>query len=181
MHCSCMYKGGSMNFLGMNKVIANLKAGKVRSIDQLWYLIFGGSQSYYLINMLKQANSNTNCDVVSSQLCLVNVLLVVAMIVFGLAFLNLYWINSRRDDQDFILRYVTLNATIGWRLILVCLSLIIILGLVAVKAPDDTLAFLTPAGVIPVVATIVTSAVHYILITLAFMEVAGKKRKNVSF
>lgn len=173
-----------MNFLGMHKVLANLKAGKVRSIDQLWYLIFGGGQSYYLGDMLNKLNSSANCDMAGSQLCLMNVILVIAMIVFGLAFLNLYWINSRRDDQDFILRYVTLNATIGWRLLLVWLPLIIILGLGLARASDEFLAKLTIQGreqAIVVITVILAEIVHFILITRAFMTVAGKKRKNVSF
>lgn len=168
-----------MNFLGMDKVIAKLKARKVRSIDQLWYYIFhfliARFWEFFIRDGDVQTIFNSCREAASVSHCLTAVIGGLAAIIGFLLFLNLYWINSRRDDQDFILRLVTLDCTIGWRLMLISLPLLG--GLLYL---NSGLAFASNTLLL-VNFSVIHMLVYLSLVTWGFMKVAGKKRKDVSF
>jgi hypothetical protein len=166
-----------MNLLGMDKVINNLQTGKISSDKQLWYLILSGGGGVqllgYLYDFIFSGNFNNSLSLNTDQMVMFG-LAIITFIGALFGFLNCYWINQRRDNQDFILRYTTLSATIFWRLFFLFLPIpIAIFCLIAFFGQHfATIEKTLYASWLSLVATLI----YFACMNLAFAKVAGKKR-----
>lgn len=167
-----------MYYFGMDKIIKDLQTGKISSDRQLWYLIIGGGGGVPLLARLFDIdffskNYWNNISGLSTVQMATIALVALSLIAIWFGFLNCYWINQKRDNQDFILRYMVLSATIIWRLFAVFISIYLVASFILPIGFNQLLAVETTFLRHVVVFGVIL--LFYGLMNLAFAKVAGKK------
>lgn len=165
-----------MYSFGMDKIIKDLQTGKISSGRQLWYLIIGGGGGVNVLDHLFSKNFHfkdhwNNISGLSTVETVVRALAVLSIIAIIFGFLNCYWINQRRDNQDFILRYIVLAATISWRLVAAFFPIYLVIWLIKY---NQSIAI--DMDFLELIVGLCAVLLYYGLMNLAFAKVAGKER-----
>ena len=179
-----------MYSFGMNKVINNLQTGAVSSLEQLVCYIVSGGIAIPIVDILHRAGSIFGGYTRFFKTQPV-VAYTIILIILGLAFLNLYRINRNRDDKDFALRLIVLQATIGARLVLCMVPIVLVLrafqycstwaseGVVPEAVGmccGEKFSYLLFVSYHAEITVLIFTVIYYGLISWAFTKIANKKQ-----